>query len=93
MPSPASWVGVPLQKPDPPRFTFFQQGRFGGLVDHLDPHNLWKYWVNSRTGEEFASNLSRDPLARVNVVQTVDVALRNEWRRRYVETLATHRSP
>ncbi len=51
-----------------------------GLIDHRDPHTLWKYWINTRTGEERAFNLSSDPQEDHNVITQIGPAQRGEWR-------------
>lgn len=85
MPRPATWTGVPLQEPRRKDFSFFQQWHAAGLIDRRDLQNVWKFWVNGRTGAEFAFNLTRDPLARTNALGTTSLDMRREWRRRYLE--------
>ena len=87
MPLPATWAGVPLQERDRQQSSFFQQWHAIGLIDRRDPKNIWKYWVNRRSGEEQVFNLTRDPVARNDVADTIGAAERQEWRRHYLEVL------
>jgi glucan phosphoethanolaminetransferase (alkaline phosphatase superfamily) len=80
MPLPETWRGIPLQSPGPRNFVYFQQRREAGLFDLRDAGNLWKYWVDLRSGEEHAFNLTRDPAERVNAIERIAPPLKREWR-------------
>jgi glucan phosphoethanolaminetransferase (alkaline phosphatase superfamily) len=80
MPRPKTWRGVPLQEPAPGAFVFFQQGHEAGLFDPRDARILWKYWVNLRSGEEYAFDLTLDPGERQNAIGRVPLQLKREWR-------------
>jgi glucan phosphoethanolaminetransferase (alkaline phosphatase superfamily) len=82
MPQPATWSGVPLQAAGARDFTYFQERGDAGLVDHRDPRNIWKYWVNSGTRREYAFNLSHDPHEETNAIERVPSDRLREWRRR-----------
>lgn len=82
IPRPATWSGVPLQESVVRNFTYFRERFDGGLIDHRDPGHLWKYWVNSETGEEYAFNLSMDPRETLNAISEVPLDHRLEWRLR-----------
>jgi len=82
LPRPTTWSGSQLQKPDVREFTYFQEGVHAGLYDFRDERNVWKYWVNPRSGEECAFNLSLDPREMTNVVGSVLPAQKREWRLR-----------
>jgi len=80
MPRPGTWRGTPLQQPVARDFVHFQQGQEAGLFDLRNAANLWKYWVNLRTGEEYAFNLAHDPGERVNAIERAAPDLKREWR-------------
>lgn len=82
LPQPATWSGVPLQSPAARDFTYFQERADVGLVDHRDPRSLWKYWVNSTTGAEYAFDLSADPREDRNAIDHVPPGRLREWRLR-----------
>jgi glucan phosphoethanolaminetransferase (alkaline phosphatase superfamily) len=65
---PATWAGVPLQDADSREFTYFQEGRYMGLIDQRDPHNIWKYWRNEKDKTQYAFNLTLDANEQINVV-------------------------
>jgi arylsulfatase A-like enzyme len=68
MPPPATWKGSALQEPARRDFLPFQERWEAGVYDVRDPRNLWKYWINLKTGEEHAFNLSRDPGEHANLI-------------------------
>jgi hypothetical protein len=61
LPIPAPWVGNPLQLPDKPQFTFFQEHAFAGVIDHRDRARTWKYWRDDNSGDEHVFELNSDP--------------------------------
>lgn len=77
---PRTWSGVPLQESELTNFTYFQQGALAGLIDHRDPKMLWKYWIDGKSGSEYAFNLTIDPTESVNRIAQVPVQLKSEWR-------------
>jgi glucan phosphoethanolaminetransferase (alkaline phosphatase superfamily) len=79
---PSTWVGEPLQQGISRPFSFFQQQDYVGLFDHREPAEVWKYWTNTRTGEEFAFNLRRDPHEHSNLLGEVPPERLREWRLR-----------
>lgn len=80
IPIPATWSGVPIQQSRQNRYSFFQEGLAGGVIDHRDAANVWKYWFDARDGREYAFNLSRDPAEKNNVIHHAPPDLRREWR-------------
>ncbi|HZF22956.1 MAG TPA: sulfatase-like hydrolase/transferase [Burkholderiales bacterium] len=80
MPRPATWVGLPMQNASDGEFSYFQEQSEVGLFDHRDPRNLWKYWINSRTGKEYAFNISLDPEESVSMTGSVVLKNLREWR-------------
>lgn len=85
MPRPHTWIGAPLHVPVTREFTYFQQQSEVGLYDHRDPASVWKYWVNTKTGEEYAFNLSLDPKESRNTIVNVPLEQKRAWR---LQTLA-----
>jgi glucan phosphoethanolaminetransferase (alkaline phosphatase superfamily) len=92
LPSPRTWAGTPLQESLGREFTYFQELAEVGLFDHRDPANLWKYWVHSRSGQEYAFNLSLDPQERRNLIDTAPLQLKREWRLRVLPGASVHTS-
>lgn len=79
MPIPQNWAGQPLQQPGKRRFSHFQQGNEIGIIDVQNPSQIWKYWVNIKTGQAYAFDLSNDPGESKNVVDIVDSELKATW--------------
>lgn len=82
MPIPSTWAGVALTQGHVNAFSFFHQADWHGLVDHRDRQRVWKYWTNASTHAEFAFDLSADPDEGRNLIDSVDPALKNAWRRK-----------
>lgn len=80
MPRPSTWVGAPLQDKITRDYSYFQEGFEVGLIDHRDPQNIIKYWVNLKTGTEYAFNLSIDPHEQQNIAAQLDAQRRRLWR-------------
>jgi glucan phosphoethanolaminetransferase (alkaline phosphatase superfamily) len=80
LPIPQSWAGVPLQQDRQAEFTYFQMVPFLGLYDHRDPQHRWKFWVNTRTGVEFAFDLSQDPNESDNRALHIAAPRKALWR-------------
>lgn len=80
LPLPRSWSGRPLQQPDAPDFSYFNEQSFAGLLDHRDPNNPWKYWIDTRSGEDHVFNLRTDPHENHEARERVPEALRSDWR-------------
>jgi glucan phosphoethanolaminetransferase (alkaline phosphatase superfamily) len=80
IPLPATWKGKPLQQPAARNFLYFQERWEAGVFDLRDPANLWKYWTNLKTGEEFAFNLSLDPQERLNAIGQASLQQKRAWR-------------
>jgi glucan phosphoethanolaminetransferase (alkaline phosphatase superfamily) len=61
LPIPTVWAGIPLQSPDKPQFSYFQEHAFAGLIDHRDPAHAWKYWSQKNSGDDHVFELNADP--------------------------------
>jgi hypothetical protein len=81
MPRPSTWRGVALQERRARDFVYFQEMHEAGLYDLRAPA-LWKYWINLKTGEEHAYNLSLDPAERRNAIADAPAEQRRAWRMR-----------
>jgi glucan phosphoethanolaminetransferase (alkaline phosphatase superfamily) len=81
MPVPATWVGRPLQSGARRDFVFFQQGAEVGLFDLRERGRIWKYWIDFRTGEEFAFDATGRADEANNQIDSIAVDLRREWKR------------
>ena len=75
----------PLQGARVAQFTYFQQKHEAGLVDARTPGQIWKYWKNLQSGQEFAFNLSVDPQELANRISAVPDTLKAEWRRHMLQ--------
>jgi glucan phosphoethanolaminetransferase (alkaline phosphatase superfamily) len=84
MPRPATWTGTALQDPAARDFLPFQERWEAGVYDLRDPRNLWKYWVNLKTGEEMVFNLTRDPREDDNVIGDLAAPLKRQLQRQVV---------
>jgi glucan phosphoethanolaminetransferase (alkaline phosphatase superfamily) len=84
MPRPQTWSGTPLQESGSADFAHFQELGEVGLYDHRDPRHLWKYWVDSQSGQEYAYNLSLDPKELRNAIGEATEQQKREWRTRVV---------
>ncbi|HRO57951.1 MAG TPA: sulfatase-like hydrolase/transferase [Burkholderiaceae bacterium] len=80
MPVPSTWAGLPLQLEAKRDFIFFQQGAEVGLLDVRRRESIWKYWVDFRTGGEFAFDVTKDGDETHNQIGKVDADLRREWK-------------
>src|SRR5688500_1845866 len=80
MPRPHSWQGAPLQQGTSRDFLYFQELWEVGLFDLRDSRNLWKYWTNMKTGEEYAFNLTLDPAELSNAIGKASPEQKREWR-------------
>ncbi len=76
---PGTWSGVALQAPFKRAFTYFQERMETGLIDHRDPRNIWKYWTNSVTNEQYAFDLNVDPGEQANALARVPPDRLREW--------------
>jgi hypothetical protein len=72
------------------QFSFFQQQDYAGLYDHRDALEVWKYWINTRTGEELVFNLRRDPNERTNAIAEAPPARLQDWRLRALPGASLH---
>jgi glucan phosphoethanolaminetransferase (alkaline phosphatase superfamily) len=89
IPRPTTWIGVPLQSPQGPEFTYFQEKLDAGVFDHRDPMHIWKYFINTRSGREVAFDISTDPRESVDRLAAVPPALSGEWRAKALPTYGT----
>ena len=86
---PVTWAGVPLQSPQGPDFTYFQENLQAGIFDHRDPMRVWKYFMNTRSGQEAAFEISTDPHESTDRLAAVSPILRGEWRAKLLPTLGS----
>jgi arylsulfatase A-like enzyme len=89
IPRPATWIGVPLQSPQGPEFTYFQEKLDAGVFDLRDPAHIWKYFINTRSGKEVAFDISKDPRESVDRLATVSPRFVSEWRAKVLPTYGT----
>jgi phosphoglycerol transferase MdoB-like AlkP superfamily enzyme len=89
IPRPATWIGVPLQSPQGPEFTYFQEKLDAGVFDQRDPAHIWKYFINTRSGKEVAFDISQAPQESVDRLATVSPRFVSEWRAKVLPTYGT----
>jgi glucan phosphoethanolaminetransferase (alkaline phosphatase superfamily) len=80
MPLPATWRGTPVQLPLVEPVSYFQQSDEVGVIDHRHYPDVWKYWINVRTREEYAFNLRTDPSELHNLVRSAPKEWLRDWR-------------
>jgi glucan phosphoethanolaminetransferase (alkaline phosphatase superfamily) len=83
MPKPQNWHGKALHNEIQPRLSYLQQGSNIGLLDFRSRTSIWKYWLEIRSGQEFAFNLTDDPSETHNFIsdlQQRNSNILNEWR-------------
>lgn len=86
LPAPQSWSGRALQQAGAGlEFSYFDEQQFAGLIDHRDPKSLWKYWIDTKSGEDHVFNLSSDPHEQHEARGTVPVQQLYDWRARTLE--------
>lgn len=93
MPIPATWSGTPMQHPENRPFTFFQERTKVGVIDHRTPGAVWKYWINSATGKEFAYDLVGDPGETRNVAARSGSGHLKDWRAQVLPGLSVQVLP
>lgn len=82
IPRPSTWTGMALQQPQTRDFLYFRERSEAGLIDLREPATVWKYWLDARSGREYAFNLSTDPGERTNAIADAPLQRRREWRLR-----------
>ncbi len=80
LPLPQTWQGRALQQAAAVPFVEFQERWEIGLFDLRDPHKLWKYWFDMRSGAEYAFDIVADARERFNAIDRVPASLAGEWR-------------
>jgi glucan phosphoethanolaminetransferase (alkaline phosphatase superfamily) len=83
MPRPQNWRGIALQENTQSRLIYLQQGSTIGLIDFRSSASIWKYWLETRSGEEFAFNLTADFSEKnnaINDLQQRNSLVVNDWR-------------
>lgn len=80
VPAPAPWSGLALQGGHHADFTYFQQGNDAGVYDHRQAGHLWKYYLDTQTGLENATDVDVNPTERDDKSIAVTSALKHEWR-------------
>jgi glucan phosphoethanolaminetransferase (alkaline phosphatase superfamily) len=81
LPQPASWAGQPWHGGGATQVLYLEENGKAGFID-AGAGATWKYWVDARSGEEFAFDLDNDPTESRNLVTAVSADRRREWRRR-----------
>jgi glucan phosphoethanolaminetransferase (alkaline phosphatase superfamily) len=79
---PTIWEGQSLQHGPGSRTIRFQQGPEIGVIEASPKGDLWKYWRNAQTGQEYVFELRSDPGEVHNLVQEAPTELVLDWRRR-----------
>lgn len=77
---PETWIGTPIQEINDRQFSYFEMTPYKGLFDHRDKQNLFKYWQDKNTGEEFVFNISIDPYEKNNLIWKTSDSTIKEWR-------------
>lgn len=80
LPIPDRWIGNALNELQNRRFIYFEHKNEFGLIDFSLPNKKWKYWLNRKTGAEFAFELNSDPGETRNRITSVPPGLRAIWR-------------
>jgi glucan phosphoethanolaminetransferase (alkaline phosphatase superfamily) len=93
MPRPATWSGIPLQKADARDYAYFQQGNEIGLIDERNSQVLWKYWINLKTRQQYAFNLTKDPSELANSIDLVSISLLQDWKGRLLQMRSVSNGP
>jgi glucan phosphoethanolaminetransferase (alkaline phosphatase superfamily) len=87
LPLPQNWSGRALQLPGPGQdFSYFDEQQFAGLIDHRDPGSPWKYWIDTKSGEDHVFNLRADPHEQRDARGNVTAQQLSDWRTRALET-------
>ena len=85
---PATWIGTPmrttLQAGQNKELIYFRQLDFAGVYDGRKQGELWKYWLNTVSKEEFVYRIDRDPQEQTNMLWQAPPALLQDWRRRAI---------
>jgi glucan phosphoethanolaminetransferase (alkaline phosphatase superfamily) len=91
LPRPQTWVGTPLQEPAGREFAYFQGLSEVGLAHQRNGKDLWKYWIDSRTGAEYAFNLRVDPKETESLVGRIAPNDKREWRLKVLQGASMYR--
>jgi hypothetical protein len=75
-------MGHPLDEAQGVQFSTFEEHSFAGVIDHRDPHHVWKYWIDRRSGMDHVFDLSVDPHENQDVRDRTSPELLNELRAR-----------
>jgi glucan phosphoethanolaminetransferase (alkaline phosphatase superfamily) len=85
IPEPTSWLGTAIQTDSfadkKPKISYFQMHPYIGLYSQEIPNQLWKYWIDTNTSEEYAFNLTTDPSESRNLFWQTPISIRNNWRK------------
>jgi arylsulfatase A-like enzyme len=80
LPIPRTWMGRALQEPQSGGFLYLEERVQKGIIDYRDPHNIWKYWFDTKTNREQAFDVTSDPHEDRNMIGQVSPARLGEWR-------------
>jgi glucan phosphoethanolaminetransferase (alkaline phosphatase superfamily) len=90
---PKTWAGIPLQNADPRGYIYFQEGNEIGMIDHRDPLNLMKYWINVKSRQEYAFNLKSDAKEDFNLIDSISSAYLKDFRARMMQLRSVTHGP
>jgi glucan phosphoethanolaminetransferase (alkaline phosphatase superfamily) len=82
LPIPANWTGHPLDAPHEHQLSFFEEHSYAGMIDAQDPHHLWKYWIDRRSGADHVFDLLTDSHENIDVLHEIPARLLADLRTR-----------
>lgn len=89
LPIPARWQGSSLNEIIHRQFVFFEHDNEFGLIDFSEPAVRWKYWIDRKSGQEYAFELLADPGETTNRVASISLSKRELWRQKLEPSLAS----
>lgn len=89
MPIPSSWTGIPLQgraaASGPGHYLYFQQKSEFGLIEGDESGLRWKFWIDQKSGKEYAFDLAADPSETINRAAELAPATKARWRHQLID--------
>ncbi|EED34430.1 sulfatase domain protein [Luminiphilus syltensis NOR5-1B] len=76
---PRSWQGLSLSHLYERDFSYFQQGNNIGLFDFRDNDNIWKFWLDVNSSEEYIFNISKNVDETQNQSHNISKNLKLTW--------------
>ncbi len=89
LPAPGRWQGSRLDDVEQREFVFFEHANEFGLIDFSVPTVRWKYWVDRKSGQEYAFELHADPGETNNQAATIATEIKASWRQKLKPSLAS----